>query len=269
MRAKLAGLRKVFFIALLVGIVINVVVLLYYQPWGPKLGVPGSPERLMLQVIVQIYLFYVPLMLWIASIVAGKPEWIAPRGRYVEGQDPKLFTPYTYTAIAFTAALFTAAGIGVYQVADLPAGAAALGIMYFHPIIGWFTLWLGGTLRAMVFGQGNPVQWAISSGIMDGGVWIVLGLAYWWAREQTEWGKKPLLLTIWWIVVYWVWRTIAQISILLFHLPFNMYLPQLINFWVAQMTSGTVVTVAMLWVVEAIIRAREGRSAADKDGPAA
>jgi len=269
MRAKLAGLRKVFFIALLIGIVINVAAALYYQPWGPKLGAPGSPERLMVQAIVQIYLIYVPLILYIASIVAGKPKWVAPRGRYVEGQDPKLFTPYTYTAIAFTAALFAAAGIGAWQVADLPAGAAALGVMYFNPIIGWFTLWLGGILRAMILGQGNPVQWAYSSGIMDGGVWIVLGLAYWWAREETEWGKKPVLLTVWWVVVYWVWRTIAHTGILFYHLPFNMYVPQLLNFWAAQMTTGTIASVAVLWVVEAILRGMEGRSAAGKGAPAA
>jgi hypothetical protein len=211
----------------------------------------------------------IPVTLLVASIVAGHPKWVAPRGRYVEGQDPKLFTPYTYTAIAFTAALFAAAGIGQFQVVDLPAGAAALGVMYFNPVIGWFTLWLGGILRAMIFGSGNPVQWAYSWGIFDGSLWIVMSLFYWWFRETTKWGKKPVYLVVAWSIFYLLWRSVYTFVIYLWFLPANLYVPTYTNLWTAQFPTGLISSIAVLFVVEAIIRATERRADASKSAPAA
>jgi hypothetical protein len=261
--------QRIFFIILMVGIAANVIGALILQPWGSDLGVPGSPQRQVLVLVMWAWLLMIPLGLFMISIVAAKPEWVAPRGRYVEGKPVKIFTPYTYTAIAFTAALFAVAGIGAYQVADLPAAAAALGISYFNPIIGFFATWIGGVLRAMIFGQGDPVQWAIASGPGDGAVWIVLGVAYWWFREKSRWGKNPILLILWWIAVYWVWRSIAFFLPNLWLITGNMYLPQYGSFLTAQLPTGTIASVAMLSVVEVIIRAIERRSETSKDAPAA
>ena len=269
MRQKVANLRGVFTILLIVAAAVYVVAALYFQPWGSKLGVPASPQRIALASIFGPLVMGIPVTLLVTSIVAGQPKWVAPRGRYVEGQDPKLFTPYTYTAIAFCAALFAAAGIGNFQVVDLPAGAAALGCMYFNPIIGWFTLWLGGILRAMIFGSGNPVQWAYSWGIFDGSLWICMSLFYWFMREKTKFGKNPVILTVIWAVFYFLWRTVYTFLIIFWYLPSNMYAPTITNQWTAQFPTGLIASIAVMWVVEAIIRATERRADASKAAPAA
>ncbi|MEW6229280.1 MAG: hypothetical protein AB1700_14515, partial [Bacillota bacterium] len=180
--------RKVFIVWTVLGVVGQVLAMVYFKPWGPGLGVANAPTRWIYMVIFDSWVMKLPTVLLAMSIIAGNEKWLAPRGRYQEGEEYPVFTTYVYASIAFMAALFAASGILSYQFFDLPAAPAAISVSFFSPIVGFFTLWLGGVLRALVFGTGNPALWALGVGMGDGATWIWLGIFYWWFREKTKYG---------------------------------------------------------------------------------
>ena len=249
--------RRNFVIIGVVGAALNVLAMLVFQPWGPRLGVASSMNRQYIRMIFGTWLFNVPWALYAASIVASKPKWLAPRGRYQEGMEYPVFTTYTYVAIALCAALFAASGVLSYEFFDLPAAPAALSVTFFNPIIGFFTLWLGGVLRALIYGTGNPLMWAISSGPSDGSTWIFLGLFYWWFREETKWGKNLLSLLVYWVVVYCLWRFVWMFQLYVWLFPVPALWTRVVWFWTQFLPSGVLGTLAGLVVTEVLIRAVE------------
>ncbi|MGE5123272.1 MAG: hypothetical protein ACM3H7_02055 [Acidobacteriaceae bacterium] len=248
--------RKLFVIWQIVAFAVWLIVFFVTQPWGDKLGVPASPQRITLFLIIDFWILKLPFTLFLASIVAQNDSWLAPRGRYVEGKKYPPFTTYTYTAIAFMAALFAVSGVFNFQLFDLPALPATISVSFFHPIIGFFTLWLGGVIRALVFGSGNPVQWFISIGLGDGATWIGLGVFYWWWRK-TNWGKNVVGLFVGWSVVYWVWRLFYVMLTILWYVPANLYAPTMVSQITTFMPSSYFSSLAGLIIVEALIRVVE------------
>ncbi len=249
--------RKVFIVWSILGIIANILGMLYFQPWGDALGVAMSPRRYTIRIIFDWWIMKLPIALLGMSIVAENTKWLAPRGRYQEGKEYPIFTTYTYAAIAFMAALFAASGILSFWFFDLPAGPAAISTTFFNPIIGFFTLWIGGVVRSLVFGAGNPFLWAIGIGPSDGTTWLWLGIFYWWFREKTKWGKNPILVIIYWIVIYWVWRTIIMFDIWVWLTPVPALWARLGWFFTQFLPSGTTASVAGLIASEALIRAVE------------
>ena len=245
--------RKVFIIWSIAGIAASIVAMLYYQPWGDGLGVARSPQRETLKIIFDFWVMKLPISLLGMSIVAGNEKWLAPRGRYQEGKEYPIFSTYAYAAIAFTSALFAAAGILSYDFFDLCAGAAAIAVTFFNPILGWFTLYFGGLVRSLVFGLGNPVIKLLWPS--DGATWIWLGIFYWWFREKTKWGKNPVFLILYWIVVYVVWRTVFMFDILVWTIPVPALWATLGWFFTNFLPSGLTASVAALLTVEALIKA--------------
>jgi hypothetical protein len=245
--------RKAFWIWQIAAIVVWIVVFIIFEPWSDKLGVPQSPQRGILYLIMDFWVLKLPTALLAFSYIAKRDEWLAPRGRYVEGQKYAVFNTYTYTAIAFMAALFAVSGIVNHQLFDLPAAPAVLSVTYFHPIIGFFTLWIGGVLRSLMFASGEAVAWFISIGLSDGATWVVLGVFYWWFR-QTKIGKNVAGLFIGWSVVYWVWRMLMITPTILLLAPKEMwaigYLQQLTTF----MPSSFLASIGGLIITEALIR---------------
>lgn len=250
--------RRLFYLWQLIAIAVWLVVFFIAQPWGDKLGVPASPQRVTFFLIMDFWVLKLPATLIFASIVADHDRWLAPRGRYVEGKKYPVFNTYVYTAIAFMAALFAVSGISNFQLFDLPAAPATISITFFNPIIGFFTLWIGGVIRALIFGSGNPVQWLISIGLGDGATWIGLGVFYWWFR-QTRWGKNVVARFIGWSAVYWVWRLFMVSLSIFWYVPASLYAPTFISQLTTFMPSSFIASIAGLIVSEAVIRAVEGR----------
>jgi hypothetical protein len=246
--------KNTFIIWTIIGIAVNVLAMLYFKPWGDSLGVAYSPKRLVLYDIFDWWVMKLPTVLLAASIIASKEFWLAPRGRYQEGKKYPLLNTYGYVAIAFCAALFTAAGIFNFNLFDLAAAPATLSVTFFHPIIGFFTLWLGGVARSLVFGTGNPISNLLGEAISDGGTWIWLGIFYWWFREETKAGKNPVWVIIYWIVLYIGWRTVYQADEYFWFFP----APAVWARWVWHFTnflpSGLSVGIPTLIAVEALIR---------------
>jgi len=198
--------RRSFAIWAVVGFVVHALLLLYFRPWSADFGVPMDPKRWLIGGIANWWVFRLPLVLLAMSFIAGKPRWLAPRGRYQEGVEYPVFSTYTYVAIALCSALFAASGVVSAFFIDLSAAPATLSVTFFNPIVGFFTLWLGGVVRSLIFGGTNPVTTALGVGASDGATWIFLGIFFWWFREQTKWGKNPVAVLVFWFVVYPIWR---------------------------------------------------------------
>lgn len=258
--------RKMFVIWQIAAIVVWLIVYFVFQPYSDKLGVPGSPQRITLFLIMDFWVLKLPITLILASIVAEKDRWLAPRGRYVEGKKYPVFNTYVYTAIAFMAALFAVSGVVNFQLFDLPAAPATIAVSFFNPIIGFFTLWIGGVIRALIFGSGNPVQWLISIGLGDGATWIGLGVFYWWWR-QTKLGKNVIGLFVGWSVVYWVWRLISVLVLLVWYVPGNLIIPSMLGQITTFMPSSFFASLAGLIVTEALIRVVERNKKAPVASP--
>jgi len=254
--------KQKFLYLAIAGWAIQVVAMLIIKPWEAGLGVSSSPQRQWLRFVFEAWLPKIPSGLYGMAVVCGHPKWLAPRGRYQEGREYPALTTYSYVAIALVAALFAASGVLSPDFFDLPAAPAFLSISFFSPVIGMFTLWLGGVLRAIIFGYGNPLMWLIGNGLSDGTTWIFLGILYWWFREETEWGKNPLYLLIYWVVIYVVWRTIWMFPIWVWLDPVPALWTRMTWFFTNFLPAGILGTTAGLIVVEALIRAVErGREA--------
>lgn len=255
LREKLVKGRKMFLVWTVIGIALHIIGLLVFTPWTDQLGVANSPQRQIYKAIFDFWVLKLPIVLLGFSLVAEKDFWLAPRGRYQEGKKYPVFNTFTYAAIAFMAALFTASGILNYNFFDLPAAPATIAVTFFNPIIGFFTLWVGGVARSLIFGTGNPIFWILGSGPSDGSTWLYLGIFYWWFREHTKWGKNLVLAVIWWAVVYVVWRTVFMFDLYVWLNPVPALWAKMVWFFTQFLPSGLAASIAGLIASEALIRA--------------
>lgn len=250
--------RRVFVIWAIVGFIVHLALALYFKPWTSKLGVSMDPQRFIIgMVIAEWWVLKLPIALLAMSLVAGKEKWLAPRGKYQEGVKYPVFTTYAFVAIALCSALMGASGIVSGYFFDLSAVVAVFAVSFFNPIIGFFTLYLGGILRALLFAIGNPVIWALGPGFSDGTIWIYLGILYWWFREETKWGKNVIYTVIWWAVMYWVGRTVLQITWWFWLDPVPALWARLTWFYTNMLPTGTLSSVAGILVAETVIRVVE------------
>jgi hypothetical protein len=267
MAEKLKKWRRIFFIWGIVAAVVWLAIALYFKPWGTDLGAPGAPKRMLLLQITDFWILKLPWFLFICSYVLGKMRWMAPRGRYQEGVEYKFFTPYNYTAIAIMAALFAVSGISSFQVFDLPSAPAAIAAIYFNPIVAFCSIWIGGVLRALVFGQGDPVAFLTSFGLSDGFQYLLLSVLYWWFREsrwgknlveRVGWAKSLVVKSAWWFAIYYI-VPLTLLTMYFWSIPSALYAPTLTDFLVRYIPTGQIAGIAGLLVAEAMIRAVEGR----------
>lgn len=250
---------KVFLVWTILGWAAQFAAAMYLKPWGPGLGVAESPQRQVAVVIFTWWVARLPMALLGASIVAKREEWLAPRGKYVAGRSYPLLDTYSYTAIAFLTALFAACGVFSWQVFDLPAAAAAIAATYFNPVVAFFSVWLGGSLRTILFGQGNPLSWFAGIGLYDGTTWMWVSIVYWVLRSRTrELGN--VWPRVFWVLFYVVFRAIYELDYLVWLYP----VPSLwasITWWeVNFLPTSALSAIAGLIAAEAIILATETRS---------
>lgn len=197
---------KIFLIWTIVGWLANGVGMLILQPWSEGLGVADSPTRYLWLSIFGWIGARLPMALLGFSIVAKREKWLAPRGRYQEGKEYPIFNTYTYTAIGFLTAFFTATGAIPWQAFDLAALPAAIAACYFNPIVAFFAVWLGGTLRTVFFAAGgDALSWFAALGLYDGTTWLWIGIVYWLLRDKF-FKKNSWLHMVLWLLFYAVFR---------------------------------------------------------------
>lgn len=71
--------RRAFWIWQIVAIVVWAGVFIYTQPWGDNLGVPQSPQRMTLYLVMDFWVLKLPMTLLFFSYVAEHDKWLAPR----------------------------------------------------------------------------------------------------------------------------------------------------------------------------------------------
>ena len=220
---------------LVLGLILQVYMLLTFQPWGPILGVAASPLRVLYHTSWSLGT-NVPGILLCFSYVTTKPHWLAPRGKYIEGQVYKVITPYRLVAIAMTAALFAACGVFRPEVFDLCALPAAVSTIYFDPIVGFFCLWNGGTLRSIFMGIGEPFAQFFGWGISDGFMWTMSGIYYRWMEDRKV-SRVPRAII--WIIALEITRyALLSGPAQIWYTPLPAFWVSFFRFWVVFMPAS-------------------------------
>ncbi|MEM2514880.1 MAG: hypothetical protein QXR45_08700 [Candidatus Bathyarchaeia archaeon] len=186
----------------IVGIITIAACYAIFQPWGPKLGMAESPER--------IYLYYVyvlghevPASLVCLYYWSKHQEWLAPPGRYISTKKYKMINPWVLTGGAVMAALY-----GVFALVgsavpvpggtlDLAATATAVMMTYFGAVTSGIAVLLGAIIRFLLTGRlpGLPLMWPAFA-LADSYRWITNSYVYWrLVRVKRE---KPLKTWIYW-----------------------------------------------------------------------
>lgn len=234
---------KFFFIWTIVGWAAQFIAMAILQPWGEGLGVAESPIRNVWLVVTSFWFARLPMLFWGASMVAKREEWLAPRGKYVEGKSYPLLSTFHIVAIGLMTALFAATGAISWQAFDLGAAIGAIATIYFGPFVGFFTVWLGGTLRQLLFAAGgNPVSWFLGVGPYDGTTWMFIGIVFWLLREK--FATKKSLAFVLWVVFYILFRAIYEIDYLVWLYPGESFMASLTWWEVNFMPTSTLSAVA-------------------------
>ena len=121
---------------LAIGYAYFIFVLMYTQPWGPNLGVAGSPQRLMWQASVSIVMV-LPHALWLMKYWIDHQEWVAEANgeEYVSGKIYDVFTTKRIIISAIGMALFGASGAFWTPMLDVPGLRIRL-LKNVHPPVG-------------------------------------------------------------------------------------------------------------------------------------
>ncbi len=257
---------RLFFIWTICGFAAEIILMLIIKPWGAGLGVAESPQRLIFYDIGGWWLFRVPMVLWLASLVAKKEEWLAPRGKYVEGKSYPLMSTYHYVGIALCVALFVAAGAFSWQAFDLGAAAATIATVFFGPLVGFFTIWIGDVLRSFIFPSvGNPLIWLLGLAPGDAADWLAIGVVFWLLRSRM---KNLSLAFILWAVFYFVYRATFSIwDYALWIYPGSSLVPTL-AWWELQFMPGSTLSAVVGGLVSiGLLQAVQGRRRTNKTTP--
>jgi len=227
---------KLFFVWTVCGFAAEIILMVVMQSWGPRLGVAESPQRLIFFDIGNWWLARLPMFLWLASIIAKREEWLAPRGKYVEGKSYPLLSTYHYAGTALCVALFVAAGAFSWQAFDLGAAAATIATIFFGPFVGFFTIFFGDILRSFIFPSvGNPLIWALGIAPGDGVDWMAIGVAFWLLRDMM---KNKVWAFVLWVVFYVVYRGISIYDYALWIYPGSSLVPTIL-WWELQFMPGS------------------------------
>ncbi|RLG43792.1 MAG: hypothetical protein DRN81_05840 [Thermoproteota archaeon] len=235
------------------GIVINFLAMLYYKPWGPKLGVAESPLRIWRYLLFSFWVCKLPIVVLGFMVTIERPDWLAPPGKYVPGREYKVWSTYRLAAIALMAALFTACSVVSYTFFDLRAAPAAISCILFDPIVGFFTIGIGDILGSLLFAIGNPLIWTAGDAWWDGGTWIWLGIFYKWFAES-KYGKSIVARSVFWVVVYVIWRTIYMYDWLIWWYPIPALWSMTTWFFTVFLPSGITASLLGVWASEATKR---------------
>ncbi|MCD6513846.1 MAG: hypothetical protein J7L07_02875 [Candidatus Odinarchaeota archaeon] len=188
----------VYYIIAIIGWIIVIIADLIMQPWGPALGVADSPIRwalTYLNVIFGLVLSAIAGIIWFMK----HPEWLAPIGKYVKGQEYKPLSPWTLSAMGVMAALYAILGIGWNVGVDLAALVTSISAVYFGPIITFGAVFVGAFIRYLLGGVPWVTPYTILEfALWDASVWAINASIYWSVV------RKKKIIKIEEVVKYWI-----------------------------------------------------------------
>lgn len=170
-------------IAMIAGLVITAVLIIVMAPWGAGLGPSGSPGR---TALLWIFAFVgaLPFAVYWMYRFAQHPEWNVMPGRYVEGMQVNLSSPYTYVAIGVVGALFAVAALGEGLRLDFQAMVIAASAALFGGPISFWGLLLGQVLGRLfihpfwVSGGASVFLNILPYSLFDAAIWAFAGYMY-------------------------------------------------------------------------------------------
>ena len=179
------GIQGILLLLIPIGIIIGAIAMFVFQPWTSLLGFSFSTERLIAAYIIY-HSFIIPGALYFVAWQLRSPQWLAPVGKYTEGQKVNPLSPYHLVAMGVMAALFAATGFvsGLFNI-DLASFTAAFTAIYFGPWVTFVALIAGNIVR-MFSGTAywlNPTN-VLLNGVVDAGVWAISGGLYWWLIRE-------------------------------------------------------------------------------------
>ena len=160
-------------------IVLGVLVVLAFQPWGPGLGPSFSPARIALAYVAAFLTLFLPGII-VAMLFVRDKRFKMPliRAREVKRT---MFSTYILTAAAVVAAVYAVGGILTGVNIDLPA-----------LITGFTATYFGAAVSLIAWFVGFFVRWAIGGApwlrtallvptlaMIDSGTWALASYAYW------------------------------------------------------------------------------------------
>lgn len=180
--------------------ILNLVLMLWKQPWDPtKMGV-GDPMRPVWRIpfFLGFSLCCVPLLTgWQAS----HPAISAPRGKYVPGQKYPIFTTRRWASIGILSALYSALAIGLKIRIDTPAVIVSLAGCYFGPFEGFASMYIGNIFRLAVLGGAPTIHSVFGWWWIDGSIWAINGW-FWLVYVEPHYGKSSYA----WRFAVWVFQ---------------------------------------------------------------
>ncbi|MDW8062851.1 MAG: hypothetical protein RMI43_01620 [Candidatus Caldarchaeum sp.] len=181
---KKTSLLAVAVASAVVGIVINLAINTPSAVWG----VSNSPTRQALFYMNAILIYVIPGLVAIAFF-SGKPEWLAPPGRYVPEGKYFVSSPYFLSASAIIAAVATVAGLPGPLNIDTVALVTAFAAVYFGP----FVAFLGTSVAFILRYALGLTPWVatpnivVAYALMDGGIWAISAGLFWFVVRGRQW----------------------------------------------------------------------------------
>ena len=120
--------------------------------------------------------------------------------------------------------------------------------------------WIGGTLRAILFGQGEPVSWFLTTGLSDASKNVLLSILYWNFRES-KWGKSIWARAALWTIMHFTIMPATLMLMIVWYLPSSLWAMQATQLWLVQCPTGIIAGLAGLFASEALISYLERKRA--------
>jgi hypothetical protein len=190
-------------IIMIAGLVITALAIVIMAPWSAKLGPSGSFGR---TALLWIFAFVgaLPFAIYWMYRFAQHPEWNVMPGRYVEGMDTSLTTPYTYVAIGVVGALFAVAALGEGLRLDFQAMVIAASAALFGGPISFWGLLLGQVLGRLfihpfwVSGGASVFLNILPYSLFDAAIWAYAGFIYFhFVHDRGDRGLVPSFIIAW------------------------------------------------------------------------
>ncbi len=160
-------------------IVLGIIVVLAFQPWGPGLGPSFSPARIALAYAVAFLTLFLPGVI-VATLFVSDERFKMPLIRAGKVKKTVLST-YILTAAAVVAAVYAVGGILTGVNIDLPALITGFTATYFGPAVSLIA-WFVGFFVRWAIGGAPWLRTALlvpTLAMVDAGTWALASYIYW------------------------------------------------------------------------------------------
>jgi len=190
--------KKPLAYSIIVGsIVLGIIVVLAFQPWGPGLGPSFSPARIALAYVDAFLTLFLPGVI-VAMLFVKDERFKMPLIRAGKAKKT-VFSTYILTAAAVVAAVYAVGGILTGINIDIPALITGFTATYFGPAVSLIA-WFVGFFVRWTIGGAPWLRTALlvpTLAMVDAGTWALASYIYWRiARVSSKYSVVKIALGI-------------------------------------------------------------------------